>query len=130
MGLPTYSTSQFEIRIQDGLLEMRTEGLRTSAMGAEPELAFDSLFASAPVRAVAFDIRASDFRLSAVQLETRIRQIGRQCRGLPIAFIGRVDQQEQIRVAVTVIGQMDGNARSFRSRNKAHAWLRSVCRPS
>ncbi len=126
----TYSTSQFEIRIADGLLEMRTQGERTAAMGAEPELALDRLLASAPVRAIAFDIRASDFRLSAVQVETRIRQIGRQCRGLPIAFIGRADQHEQTRLAVRVIGQMDGNARGFRSRDEAQAWLRTMCQPA
>lgn len=123
----TYSTSQFEIRIKNGLLEMRTEGLRTAAMGAEPEQALDSLLASAPVRAVSFDVRASDFRVSAVQLACRVRHIGRQCRGLPIAFIGRVDQEEQIRLAVTEVEAMNGTARGFRSRSKAHAWLRSAC---
>lgn len=125
-GLPVYSTSQFEIRITDGLLEMRTEGARTSQMGAAPARAMDSLMKSAPVAVVAFDIRASDFRISNLEMESRIRQIGRQCRGLPIAFIGRGDQQGQISLAVRVIGQMDGTARGFQSRDKAHAWLRSV----
>lgn len=121
----TYSTSQFEIRIKDGLLEMRTDGLRTSGMGAEPQRALDSLLRSAPVDAVAFDIRASDFRISDTELECRVREIGRQFRGLPLAFIGRRDQQAQIRLAAAVIGQMNGTARAFISRDKAHAWLRT-----
>ncbi|WP_339743209.1 hypothetical protein [uncultured Maricaulis sp.] len=129
-GLRTYSTAQFEIRIADGLLEMRTEGLRTPDMGAEPQRAMESLFKDVSVRAVAFDIRASDFRITNVELESRVRQIGRQCRGLPIAFISRDDQKDQIRIALGAIGQMNGIARGFRSRDKAHAWLREVSRPA
>lgn len=127
-GLRTYSTAQFEIRIADGLLEMRTEGIRVSQMGAEPQRAMDSLLKTATVRAVAIDIRASDFRITDVELESRVRQIGRQCRGLPIAFIGRDDQSGQIRVALGAIGQMNGVARGFRSRDQAQAWLRTVSR--
>jgi hypothetical protein len=123
--LRTYSTSQFEIRIKDGLLEMRTDGVRTSGMGTEPQRALDSLLRGAPVDAVAFDIRASEFRISDTELESRVREIGRQFRGLPLAFIGRRDQQAQIRLAAAVIGQMNGTARAFISRDKAHAWLRT-----
>lgn len=128
--MQTYSTSQFEIRIKDGLLEMRIEGIRTPGMSADAARAFESLFRSAPVTAVAFDIRAIDLRISRVDLESRSRHFARQCRGLPVAMIGRGDQQEQMRIAIGVVDRMNGTARAFRSREKAHAWLRSVRQPA
>jgi len=128
--LRTYSTSTFEVRIDDGLLEMRTEGVRTSKHGREAERTFESLFKSAPVTAVAFDIRASNYAITAVELESRIRQIGRQCRNIPLAFIGRDDQAEQIRLAVSTIERMHGTARGFRSRDKARAWLNTMRQPA
>ena len=121
----TYSTSEFEIRIDDGLLEMRSEGKRMPQTGSDGERAFNSLLQSESIQLAAFDIRAADFDFSKVELESRIRHIGRQCRGIPLAFIGRGDQQDQLRAALHVINQMDGIARTFRSRGQALAWLRS-----
>ncbi|WP_417489611.1 hypothetical protein [Maricaulis sp.] len=121
----TYSTSEFEIRIDNGLLEMRSEGPRVSKSGSDGERAFTSLLRSESIRLAAFDIRAADFAFSKVELETRIRYIGRQCRGMPLAFIGRGDQQDQLRAALRVIEQMDGIARAFRSREQALTWLRA-----
>tara|TARA_R110002124_G_C8605900_1_gene484849 strand:+ start:102 stop:482 length:381 start_codon:yes stop_codon:yes gene_type:complete len=123
--LRTYSTSEFEIRIDDGLLEMRSEGKRMPQTGSDGERAFNSLLQSESIQLAAFDIRAADFDFSKVELESRIRHIGRQCRGIPLAFIGRGDQQDQLRAALHVINQMDGIARTFRSRGQALAWLRS-----
>ena len=116
----TYSTSEFEIRIDNGLLEMRSEGKRMPQTGSDGERAFNSLLQSESIQLAAFDIRAADFDFSKVELESRIRHIGRQCRGIPLAFIGRGDQQD-----LHVINQMDGIARTFRSRGQALAWLRS-----
>lgn len=121
----TYSTSEFEIRIDDGLLEMRSEGARVSKSGSDGERAFNSLMQSEPIRLAAFDIRAADFNFSKIELEMRIRHIGRLCRDIPLALIGRGDQQDQLHIALNVIGQMGGNARAFRSRGQAIAWLRA-----
>ena len=93
--------------------------------GSDGERAFNSLLQSESIQLAAFDIRAADFDFSKVELESRIRHIGRQCRGIPLAFIGRGDQQDQLRAALHVINQMDGIARTFRSRGQALAWLRS-----
>ena len=96
-----------------------------SKSGSDGERAFTSLLRSESIRLAAFDIRAADFAFSRVELETRIRYIGRQCRGMPLAFIGRGDQQDQLRAALRVIEQMDGIARAFRSREQALTWLRA-----
>ncbi|WP_417482803.1 hypothetical protein [Maricaulis sp.] len=126
----TYSTSEFEIRIKDGLLEMRSEGTRVSQTGSDGERAFNSLLRSESIEIASFDIRSADFRFTSVELESRIRYIGRQCRGIPLAFIGRSDQQDQVRAAVRAIEKMDGVARGFRSREKALAWLDTMRQPA
>lgn len=126
----TYSTGIFEIRISDGLLEVRIEGVRTPQMNGEADRAINSLFNAALVSAVAFDIRASDYALSPVELESRVRQIGRQCCGIPLAFIGRDNQQGQIRRAVNAIEAIHGIARGFRCRRQAYAWLKRTRQPA
>ncbi|WP_417469696.1 hypothetical protein [Maricaulis sp.] len=125
-----YSTTEFEIRIRDGLLEMRSEGTRVSQTGSDGERAFSSLLRGESIEMIAFDIRAADFRFSSVELESRIRYIGRQCRGIPLAFIGRGDQRGQVRAAVQTIEKMDGTARGFQSRQQALAWLKTARQPA
>lgn len=126
----TYSTGIFEIRISDGLLEVRVEGVRTPQMNGEADRAFNSLFNAASVSAIAFDIRACDYALSPIELESRVRQIGRQCCGIPLAFIGRDSQQGQIRRAVNAIESMHGIARGFRCRRQAQTWLKRTRQPA
>lgn len=124
--LRTYSTSGFELRIDHGLLEMRTEGRRTSDMRAEPERILDTLFKSHDVQALSFDLRAAEMAMSDIEMETRMRLICRRFADVPIALIGRKDQKDQLRVAVREAERLGRLVREFHSRSAAHNWLNSV----
>ena len=126
--MQTFSTENFEIRIDSGLLELRTEGAGLVAMGSGAERALSSMLRLTAVRAVCFDIRASMSQYSEQELGSRIRQIGRLCRGLPIAFIGRKDQSDQIDAALRTHREMGETSRAFRQRCLARAWLKAVAR--
>tara|TARA_R110000868_G_scaffold158190_3_gene386135 strand:+ start:18137 stop:18523 length:387 start_codon:yes stop_codon:yes gene_type:complete len=124
--LQTFSTEHFEIRIDRGLLEMRTEDAGLLAMGAGTEHALASMLRIATVRAACFDIRASKRRYSDEELSSRIRQIGRLCRSMPIAFIGRQEQRDQIDAALRRYREMSETTRTFRQRCDARAWLKTA----
>ena len=97
-------------------------------MGASAERALSSMLQVTAVKAVCFDIRASMIRYSEQELGSRIRQIGRLCRGLPIAFIGRKDQSDQIAAALRTHREMGEVSRAFRQSCQARAWLKAASR--
>jgi hypothetical protein len=119
-----YSMEGFDLRIDSGILEMRTEGERTVGKGRDVARAFEHFLASRPVRAVMFDVRGAQYALDDREWEERAHGIARLCRALPIAIIDREDQSAQTRRVIELHARMDGTSQSFRSRAAARKWLR------
>ena len=120
-----YSTEGFDILIEDGILEMRTEGVRTERAGADPQRAFESLLASAPVRGILFDVRGANYDIDDVSWEARARTISRLCRDYPVGLVARPDQDDQIASIQLYHRERSGQSRTFRSRREARDWLRA-----
>jgi hypothetical protein len=115
----------FDIRIDGDILEVRTEGVRTSHMGRDPRRAFESFLAATQVNGVLFDIRGAQYDFAGTEWAERARIIARLCRRHAMAVIGREDQDAQIAQVIEHHIAMDGESEAFRSRRRARDWLRS-----
>lgn len=118
-----YSMEGFEIRIDGNVLEMRTEGARTSDMGRDPGRSFETFLSHSYVAAILFDVRGATYEFSATEWEERARIVARNCSPYPTAFIGRPDQDEQISRIVELLEQRGGTGLKCRSRQAARLWL-------
>lgn len=121
-----YSMEGFELRFEGGVLEMRTDGIRTESMGTDPRRAFESLLKNAAVRAVLFDIRGAQYDIHGPALEERARIIGRLCRDFPIALVARPDQDGLAGIFCEMHARQGGDSRICRSRNAARDWLQGA----
>lgn len=121
-----YAMPGFEIRVKDGVLEMRTEGERTQDNGRDTEQAFISLLRHARPKALVFDVRGADYTLSSIAWRERVRSVAKTTRDYPLALIGRSAQMQQCRDIVTAHRQMGGLSDSFTSRRDALRWIASL----
>lgn len=121
-----YSMEGFELRVDRGILEMRTEGERSAGKGRDVARAFRHFLDSKPVRAVLFDVRGARYTLNDREWEERAHGIARLCRVLPIAIIDREDQTGQTRRVLDIHREMGGTGEAFRSRTAARRWLHQV----
>ncbi len=116
----------FEIRIDGRVLEMRTDGPRTAAMGRDPARSFESFLANADVIGILFDVRGADYHFSEIELEERARTIARICQDLPTAIVSRQDQDAQVARVLHHLEARDGRGLVCRSRRAARIWLSSL----
>jgi hypothetical protein len=119
------SMDGFEIRIKDGILEMRTEGMRTAGMGLDPERAFKSLVRLHPIEAILFDVRQAHYVLDDLAWSERARIVARMCKSYTTAFICRPDQVDQTRIVLDFHTEFGGRSDQFRSRKMARDWIRA-----
>jgi hypothetical protein len=119
-----YSMQGFDITVDDGILEMRTEGKRTSATGPDAGRTFENFLRSSSVRAVIFDVRGADYAMNDREWEERARTVARVCRDYLVAIIDREDQSRHSARVLELHESMGGRGRPFRSRAQARAWLR------
>jgi len=113
----------FDIRIDGQVLEMRTEGTRTAAMGRDPGRSFESFLANIHVTGILFDVRGADYQMDEIEWEERARRIARICQDLPTAFVGRQDQDAQIARVLHHLEARNGRGLACRSRQAARIWL-------
>jgi len=121
-----YSMQGFEIRIDGQVLEMRTDGTRTAAMGRDPGRSFESFLANTHVTGILFDVRGADYQLDEIEWEERARLIARVCQGHPTAFVNRQDQDIQVARVLHHLEARGGRGLSCRSRQAARIWLGGV----
>lgn len=118
-----YSMEGFEIRVDGGVLEMRTEGVRTAAMGRDPGRSFATFLANSKVTAIVYDIRGATYEFTPTAWEERARVLARLCNPYPTALVARPDQDAQIFRIVELINQRGGIGLACRSREAARSWL-------
>ena len=121
-----YSMEGFDIRIDGHVLEMRTDGTRTAAMGRDPRRSFESFLANSDTRAILFDVRGAHYHFSDSEWEERARLIARLCQGRPTAFVNHQDQDAQVARVLHHLDMRNGQGLSCRSRQAARIWLRGV----
>lgn len=118
-----YSMEGFEIRIDGNVLEMRTEGMRTSDMATDPGRSFQSFLNNTDVRGILFDVRGAHYKFTDIEWDERARLLGRLCHHVPTAIISRPDQSAQIARIVEQIEKRGGMALACRSRRSARDWI-------
>ncbi|WP_417488119.1 hypothetical protein [Maricaulis sp.] len=120
-----YSMEGFEIRIDGHVLEMRTEGTRTAAMGRDPGRSFQSFMANSDIGGIVFDVRGAQYEFTDFEWEERARVLARLCHHVPTAIICRPDQTGQVARITEQIDARGGVALACRSRQAARTWLDS-----
>ncbi|BDX00401.1 hypothetical protein [Maricaulis maris] len=125
-----YSMEGFEIRIDGGVLEMRTEGTRKPEMGSDPGRSFESFLANSDISGVLFDVRGAQYEFSDLEWEERARTISRVCQSFPTAIVSRPDQDAATRRVLDLLELRGGTGLSCRSRQVARDWLQEMTAPS
>lgn len=121
-----YSMEGFEIRIDGGVLEMRTEGTRTAGMGNDPARSFESFLANSDIFGVLFDVRGAVYEFSDLEWEERARTIARVCQPFPTAIVSRPDQDAAARRIQELLELRGGTGLTCRSRQVARDWLQKM----
>ena len=122
--LHSYSMEGFELRLEGPVLEMRTEGERTTGLVHDTSPAFGSFFDRHDIRGVIVDLRSAEYQFNARQWEEGAHAFARRCRALPLAVIDRQDQARRTQRLLELHTGMGGQSESFRSRKKARNWIR------
>ena len=118
-----YAMPGFEIRVKDGILELRTDGERTEENGQDTERAFGSLVAHAQPDALLFDVREATYTLSPSRWKERAAVVARMTRDYPLAIVIRDDQLVLNNEVITRLREMGGTGKTFTTRTEARAWL-------
>ncbi|WP_323762192.1 hypothetical protein [Maricaulis sp.] len=125
-----YSMEGFEIRIDGHVLEMRTEGTRTSDMGRDPGRSFQSFMANSDIGGILFDVRGAQYEFTDFEWDERARLLARLCHHVPTAIVCRPDQTSQTTRIIEQIETRGGLALACRSRQAARVWLDAILTPN
>lgn len=103
----SYSMEGFELQLNNGVIELRAQGLREAGGERAPASAFNAIATEGNSSHVLYDLRDADYHLSAMEWEERARFVARLFKGYRVAYIIRADQQEAARLPVRPMFAME-----------------------
>lgn len=125
---PTYSMDGFELSQRDGIIEIRTWGERPADQLGQTSRLFEALTApppaGGPVAGVLYDARDSQYDLSEVEMQQRVRTIARQLGPFRVACIIRPEQEELFQQFRKVHAGHGHTASAFASIEDGRDWLK------
>ena len=119
-----YSMEGFSLTLNDGIIELYTDGERGRGSEQAPARVFTTLTSRIDSRLILNDVRSAVFSLSSFEWEERMRFIARTQRGYQTAYVVRPDQAETVQKFVEAHERLGDAAAWFTSKAAARAWLK------
>jgi len=120
----SYSMEGFSLTLNDGVIELHTDGDLGQGSEQAHARAFATLASRLHSRLILNDVRSAVFSLSSFEWEERMRFIARELKGYQTAYVVRPDQVKGVEKFVAAHERLGDTAAWFTSKAAARAWLK------
>lgn len=119
----SYSMEGLDLRLKDGVIELRTQGVRLAGAEQTPAHIFSRIAKQIDSTLILYDVRDATYELSELEIEERYRFVARIFKGYRIAYVIRREQSALAQKACDAHARLGDAASCFTSLNAARRWL-------
>ena len=120
----SYSMEGMDLRLKDGVIELRTQGVRVAGAEKTPAHIFSRIANQIDSSLILYDLRDATYDLSELELEERYRFVARIFKGYRVAYVIHKDQTALAQKACEAHARLGDAASHFTSLGAARRWLK------